>query len=234
MVILFVEAKFFDDEKEAAAKRAERRQEKDAKRAAEIEAKKRKVPSGSAEALVSSGSSRAQKRARTTGSYPRTTSTTSKPTAASTETTAASTETTAAPSETAAASSPAAPRSTVSIGVAIGAEAHAPCESTAAAPSIPGCVVLQNIGALEATQFSEYEHLRIAYARTRKGQHSQCEGRRAKKTPGASDELAPELDSLVNAASRPFKCYRKPIIAFYENDTLGESLLQGLYAAALT
>ncbi|KAJ3000921.1 hypothetical protein NUW54_g6708 [Trametes sanguinea] len=29
-----------------------------------------------------------------------------------------------------------------------------------------------------------------------------------------------EMDCLINAATRPFKCYRKPISAFYENDRL--------------
>lgn len=34
-------------------------------------------------------------------------------------------------------------------------------------------------------------------------------------------ELAPELDALINAVTRPFRCYRTPITAFYGNDRIG-------------
>lgn len=43
-----------------------------------------------------------------------------------------------------------------------------------------------------------------------------------KKAAGQEEELAPELDAFVNAATRPFKCYRLPIMAYYGNDRIGK------------
>lgn len=60
-----------------------------------------------------------------------------------------------------------------------------------------------------------------------------CQARLVIKSKGkwkgkrSADELeapiAPELDNLINAASRSFKCYRKVIMAYYENDRIGKS-----------
>ena len=35
------------------------------------------------------------------------------------------------------------------------------------------------------------------------------------------DKMSPEMDALINAATRPFRCYRAPIMAFYKNDKTG-------------
>lgn len=53
-----------------------------------------------------------------------------------------------------------------------------------------------------------------AYASTRSAT-------RGKKKVGQGEEVSPELDAFVNAATRSFKCYRAPIMAYYGNDRLG-------------
>ncbi|KAH9833451.1 P-loop containing nucleoside triphosphate hydrolase protein [Rhodofomes roseus] len=44
----------------------------------------------------------------------------------------------------------------------------------------------------------------------------------AKRT--AEDLLTPEMDAFINAGTRPFKCHRKPIMAFYANDKTDHQL----------
>lgn len=36
-------------------------------------------------------------------------------------------------------------------------------------------------------------------------------------------DISPEIDNLINAATRPFNCYRKSIYAYYENDKISKS-----------
>ncbi|KAH9929411.1 P-loop containing nucleoside triphosphate hydrolase protein [Fomitopsis serialis] len=47
-----------------------------------------------------------------------------------------------------------------------------------------------------------------------------------KKTDQETSELSAELDALVNAATRPHRCYRAPIMAYYRNDQIGTCLLE--------
>ena len=49
--------------------------------------------------------------------------------------------------------------------------------------------------------------------------------RRGKKKAGQDEEVSPELDAFVNAATRPFKCYRAPIMAYFGNDQIGKFVL---------
>ncbi|KAH9929414.1 P-loop containing nucleoside triphosphate hydrolase protein [Fomitopsis serialis] len=44
--------------------------------------------------------------------------------------------------------------------------------------------------------------------------------RKGKKTDQETSELSAELDALVNAATRPHRCYRAPIMAYYRNDQI--------------
>ncbi|KAI0669881.1 P-loop containing nucleoside triphosphate hydrolase protein [Trametes maxima] len=66
---------------------------------------------------------------------------------------------------------------------------------------------------LQMPELSQYEQLRIAY---------KTSWREAETVPRKrvteSAVLSPELDNLVNVATRPFKCFRVPITAYYEND----------------
>ncbi len=160
LAVLFVNAKYFDDEKEAAIKRAEKRKESAAKKAAEKEAEKRK--------RTDEGSGRASKSRR----------------------------------------------------------AHRQNDVTenlrdeselAVRPS-------RSVGLLE--QLSEYERLRVEYKQVvRARQVAEVQKKRA-RTAAITESLAPELDHLVNAATRPTKCYRKPIMAYYENDRLSMCCLR--------
>lgn len=49
--------------------------------------------------------------------------------------------------------------------------------------------------------------------------------KRRKKKAGEEEVLSPELDTLVNAATRPVKCYRAPVMAYYGNDRIRKSHL---------
>ena len=44
-------------------------------------------------------------------------------------------------------------------------------------------------------------------------------GKQVEKNEG----ISVEMDNLVNAGTRPFKCHRAPITALYANDRFGES-----------
>ena len=64
---------------------------------------------------------------------------------------------------------------------------------------------------------SQYEELRIQFqvSAPKVAQSSRKAGKGGSK---AEVSIGPELDNIINAATRPFKCYRVPITAFYEND----------------
>ncbi|KAH9886764.1 P-loop containing nucleoside triphosphate hydrolase protein [Cubamyces lactineus] len=65
-------------------------------------------------------------------------------------------------------------------------------------------------------QLSEYEQLRVFFKT--EAANAQSTKTKKVKVPVGGTELPAELDSLVNAATRAFKCYCFPINAFYEND----------------
>ncbi|KAI0674174.1 P-loop containing nucleoside triphosphate hydrolase protein [Trametes maxima] len=71
---------------------------------------------------------------------------------------------------------------------------------------------------------SKYEQLQIMYKTSRRETEDTAPKKRKATTESAA--LSPELDSLVNAATRPFKCYRVPITAYYENDRAGVDFTQ--------
>ncbi|KAJ3555330.1 hypothetical protein NM688_g2638 [Phlebia brevispora] len=58
-----------------------------------------------------------------------------------------------------------------------------------------------------------YEILRAVYRQS--VQNCANKGKKA-----SVEDLTPEMDNLVNACWREFKCYRAPIMAFYENDRI--------------
>ncbi|CDO76692.1 hypothetical protein BN946_scf184975.g1 [Trametes cinnabarina] len=81
--------------------------------------------------------------------------------------------------------------------------------------------------ASETSRLTEYETLRVSY---RTG-HQKLEanaggGKKARRADddGSNVALDMEMDCLVNAATRVFRCYRKPITAFYENDRLSKAI----------
>ncbi|KAI0685473.1 P-loop containing nucleoside triphosphate hydrolase protein [Cytidiella melzeri] len=47
---------------------------------------------------------------------------------------------------------------------------------------------------------------------------------RAKKTAEPAVVIMPEMDNLINAATRPFQCYRVPVAAYYQNDRRGNNI----------
>lgn len=73
---------------------------------------------------------------------------------------------------------------------------------------------------------SECEKLRIEYKSSQAAAAKAAAAAAKSKSKKGDGELSPELDNLVNAATRPFKCYRTPIQAYYENDRAGVLILQ--------
>ncbi|KAI0332527.1 P-loop containing nucleoside triphosphate hydrolase protein [Cubamyces sp. BRFM 1775] len=161
LAVLLADAKYFDEEKEAARKRAEKRREATIARAQQSESGKRKRMESSDMAGQVSGAGRGQKRARR--------------------------ET---PSE-------------VTVAQAVAGESGS------------------------SASLTEYESLRVTY-RTSHSQEAPSAQKGRKGNVGdvrnASNvgNITDEVDCLINAATRPFRCYRKPITAFYENDRLND------------
>ncbi|KAI0688583.1 P-loop containing nucleoside triphosphate hydrolase protein [Cerioporus squamosus] len=162
VAVLFVDAKYFDEEREAAAERAAKRKEKDAKKAAEAEKNKRKRLEGAPE------EGRSKKRARrgnelTDGGVAQ------------------------------------------HVRGSDGAQAAAGPSASDSTPPGQG-------------DLSAFEQLRVLYRQDSRKDQEERRGK-SKKGTAATETLAPEVDSLVNAATRAhIKCYRKPITAYYEND----------------
>ena len=50
-------------------------------------------------------------------------------------------------------------------------------------------------------------------------------GQREEERAGEEEELSPELDAFVNAATWPFRCYQAPVMAYYGNDRIGKFAL---------
>lgn len=69
---------------------------------------------------------------------------------------------------------------------------------------------------ITAAPMSKYEELRVEFklSSPKANPSTKKHGKGGDKV----DVVGPELDNIINAASRPFKCYRAPITAFYEND----------------
>ena len=163
---MFVEAKYFDEEKEAAEQRAEKRREASARKAAEKETRKRKHGKSSTEQERTSCNKR-----------PRTNSTATNP------------------------DSDVSPRTRGS------------GSSSSASPGMD-----------PLAELSEYERIRVEYQQSVQAQRAAAHMKKKGKLE-VSAVLPPEVDAVVNAATRQFKCYRKPIAAFYENDRIGENII---------
>ena len=73
-------------------------------------------------------------------------------------------------------------------------------------------------------ELSEYERIRVEYQQSVQAQRAAAHMKKKGKLE-VSAVLPPEVDAVVNAATRQFKCYRKPIAAFYENDRIGENII---------
>lgn len=189
LAVLFVDPKYFDEEKEAAKLRAEKRQVASQRKAELQETKKRKRSGvGASRSEVGEGG-RAGKRARALDKHQ------------------------PAPEQEA--------RAPAQVARAEVAPAAAPASSSAAAHSAGEHRLSHGTA---ASGLSELETLRVLY-NSRAGQDGMeaRSGKKSKKSDmGDCTKIAPELDCFINAATRAFKCYRKPINAFYENDRLSK------------
>ncbi|KAI9066924.1 P-loop containing nucleoside triphosphate hydrolase protein [Trametes sanguinea] len=76
--------------------------------------------------------------------------------------------------------------------------------------------------AVTEPQLTVFEQLRVSYALTRPVRQGADKARgKPKAGKGTNDtDLSNEIDNLVNAATRAFKCYRVPVTAYYGNDRL--------------
>lgn len=72
----------------------------------------------------------------------------------------------------------------------------------------------------QPAELSVTEELRAAF-KAAMPKESQQRGRVKQTFDTREQKLGPEMDALINAANRPFKCYRAPVTAFYENDRRG-------------
>lgn len=63
---------------------------------------------------------------------------------------------------------------------------------------------------------SIFEQLRVEFERRTSSKVPPTQGK--KRKTDEDEEVSVEMDSLINASSRSFKCYRAPIQAFYKND----------------
>ncbi|KAH9914882.1 P-loop containing nucleoside triphosphate hydrolase protein [Epithele typhae] len=71
---------------------------------------------------------------------------------------------------------------------------------------------------VDEAQLTVFEALRVAYVQTHTALAAPA---RKRKGAFSATPLSPELDNFVNAATRPFKCHRMPVMAYYENDRIG-------------
>lgn len=91
----------------------------------------------------------------------------------------------------------------------------------------------QESRSVAASKVAHCERLRVEYKlkapRAKSGQDT------IQNQPKKSDEdLDPELDSLINAEFREYKCYRIPVMSFYENDRIGTFIIIGIGSCVLT
>lgn len=144
IAILFVEAKYFDEEKEKAAENAAKRAEKASEKAAEREKRKRKQ---------GENQEGARKRARTSGG------------------------------------------------------------------DAPATTVPASEGPVEKPELSPCEQLRVEYRKVAQIRSaSRRQSMQPQKGGNKPNEIAPEIDNLINADRRGFRCFRVPIMAYFEND----------------
>ncbi|KAH9831739.1 P-loop containing nucleoside triphosphate hydrolase protein [Rhodofomes roseus] len=89
-----------------------------------------------------------------------------------------------------------------------------PGQGSSQEPPISAGGVAQHVDL--ASLHAEFEAARAVTGRAAKRKH--------KQSVADASQLSPELDALVNAATRPFRCYRAPIMAYYRNDQIGKSV----------
>lgn len=80
--------------------------------------------------------------------------------------------------------------------------------------------IVQSGLATTRPSLSVHEALRIEYAQTEDKEKDTAHRNQTKSADGVPN-IAPEMDNLINAATREFGCYRVPINAYYENDRRG-------------
>ncbi|KAI0741660.1 P-loop containing nucleoside triphosphate hydrolase protein [Daedaleopsis nitida] len=171
IAVLFVEPKYFDEKKEAAAQRAEKRKETMARKAMEREAGKRKR----GEETGDPAEGRRRKRVR------------------------------GGQGDGSLITAPPSPRT---VSTHVNGDSDALVQDDQAAEPVPA-------------ELSEYEQLRVSYRVSQKDGGALKKGGRKGKSDGVElSKITPEIDHLINAGTRPFKCYRKPINAYYENDRI--------------
>ncbi|PIL23292.1 transporter [Ganoderma sinense ZZ0214-1] len=78
-----------------------------------------------------------------------------------------------------------------------------------------------------AQDLSTFERLRVEFKVASAAAPGDGQSQK-KKTKGAKqdEKMGVEMDNLVNAAMRPFKCYRAPVTAYYENDRFASKHLE--------
>ena len=83
-------------------------------------------------------------------------------------------------------------------------------------------VVVSGVSGVD-TDMSPFEQLRVEFKVASTARWFRRGQSQKKKRKGADtdEKMGMEMDNLVNAATRPFKCYRAPITVYYENDQFG-------------
>ncbi|KAI0636166.1 P-loop containing nucleoside triphosphate hydrolase protein [Trametes polyzona] len=152
IAVLFVDSKYFDEEKEAARKRAEKRRAAEELKAVEQVSRKRK---------------------RTTGEED--------------------------------------------------GSCAAPSEAGSRVTILEEASDLERMEAHPDVSFSDVDRLRVFFQTSGASRPAQVRKKaRGRSTAGTEDgdeeRLDAELDCLINAGSRHFRCYRKPVTAYFEND----------------
>lgn len=99
--------------------------------------------------------------------------------------------------------------------------------STDHRPTNPAQLLTPNVPTVSLTStLTVYERLRVTYnLRTTAKSSIATSGGFHGKPKMADDSLDPELDNLINAEFRNHRCYRIPIMSFYENDRIGASFV---------
>ena len=93
---------------------------------------------------------------------------------------------------------------------------HVNTESSS--PAANACAMLSNVPAQsEVAQLSIFEDLRIRYTTESTAGALGSDSVKTLK-PENTLQIGPEMDNLINAATRPFQCFRTPVTAYYEND----------------
>ena len=72
-------------------------------------------------------------------------------------------------------------------------------------------------------ELSKFEQLRVDFKVASSAPDPASQKKKKGKQAEKSEGMSVEMDNLVNAGTRPFKCHRAPITALYANDRFGES-----------